>query len=281
MTYTIKDEINDILRINKQMLEEDGLVYLLEFKTMVGYDFKKALISDNDKCGENIKKLYNKCIKPHIVSPEYRAEQRILYEQLEIFNSTIPLIDEVLESFFMQNFICAYISLIPLVERLLLKWSGMSPLKTFKPKDFIEERVELLKNKNKESNWDIHNLELLKHIISKFFFVRSNNKNIEHMLNRNVISHGLNDITRDKAKENVIRLFSIIDLIALCYKLEFPLEGGGTVKISERNILLCEKYYELNQGRIKNFARYYATIIHYGVCKNRELDAIRTKLDIA
>ena len=279
MTYTIKDEINDILRINKQMLKEEGLFYLLNSKNTKAIDFRNALISDGNKSGSHIKKLYNDCVRKHVISPEYRAEQKILYEQLEIFKGIIPLIDEVLELFFMQKFIGAYISLIPSVEGLLLKWSKESPLKRFKPIDFIKNRVGLLKKKNEENYWDIHNLELLEYIICDFFFSRSNEDNIQHMFNRNVVLHGLNDITSDKAKENVIRLFSIIDLIALCYKSEFPLEGGGSIK-TKGCAISCDKYYELNQDRIKNLTIYYSSIICYGVYKNKRLNELKSQLGI-
>ena len=265
---TPDDELRDLLTINKEMLKKEGIIYLSDMQHLKTIEFDNAFFTDNGSCGENLLNLYRKKIYSLVAGFQYRAEQRLLYEQLPIFLGLLPLIDEVIENFFSQKYISAYLALVPAVEGLLLRWAQKNKeSNNFSFKKFIKNKVIELKQRYSNSTWTKCNLDLLEYIIVDFFFAHSDENYIETMFNRNVVSHLLNDPNYLNSKKNCLRLFTIIDLIAKCYTYDFPLEGGGSIELPYGKIL-CEKYLADGQDIIKKNMMKYKIISNLAKDKN-------------
>lgn len=254
---TPNDELQDLLVVNKEMLKKEGIIYLPDMHYLKTIEIDHAFFADDRKCGKNLVNLYREKLYSLVASFQYRAEQRLLYEQLPIFQRLIPLMDEVLENFFSEKYISSYLTLVPVVEGLLLRWAQKKKeIKNFNFDVFIKEKIVELKHKYSGDLWIGHNLDLLEHIITDFFFAHSNDNNIETMFNRNVVSHLLNDPDYINSQKNCLRLFTIIDLIAKCYTYDFQLEGDGYIEFPQGGIF-CEKYLAERQEIIKeNIAKY-------------------------
>ena len=211
-----------IFNLNKKLLKKEGCLYLLDYKCITTGELFKAYFNDGKKYGNNIKELITNRVYPLISTPIHRARQRLLYEQLPHFKSLLPIIDEALENFFLGRYIGCYMMLVPVVEGLLLRWSNSNT--KFKPKEFIKQKTLELFNKNKYF-WLRHNILLLRYSIRKHFFNNDKSANTEMMYNRHLVSHLKGNITPIIAKKNSTRIFSIIDLIAICMSYEIKFES--------------------------------------------------------
>lgn len=247
---TCVDEINETLKINIQMLEKEGIVYLLDFKCLKTMEIDKAIYEHKEH------ELYVSKIYPYIISINYRAQQRLFYEQLPIFKGLLPLINEGIDSFYAEKYISSYVSLVPVIEGLILRWAGKKgDTSSYKVNDLIEPKITNLLETMKDVPWCCHNLKLLDHIICNYFYKRSSEKTVKTMFNRNVVSHLLNDPEYLASQKNTLRLLTIIDLIAICYSYDYKLETGGVIGNS-----YCYKYQELGQETIAKYARHYSFI---------------------
>ena len=193
-TITPNDELEDLLRINKEMLQKEGIMYLPDMWCLKTVEVYSALFKDNMQCGDNLKNLFNNKIYLLVSSYHYRAQMRLLYEQLPIFQGLLPLLDEVLLLFFARKYISAYITLLPVVEGLLLRWADkLKDIDNFKFRDFMKAKSQEVINNHSGNMWCKHNFELLKFIVCEFLFKRSDAHSIDTMFNRNVVLHLLND----------------------------------------------------------------------------------------
>lgn len=255
-TRTTDNELEDLLQINKEMLQKEGIIYLPDMWYLKTREINEALFKDNMQCGSNLENLYKSKIYPLVSSYHYRAQMRLLYEQLPIFQGLLPLLDEVLLLFFARKYISAYMTLLPVVEGLLLRWADkLKDIDTFKFRDFIEAKSQKVIKNHQKDMWCRHNFELLKFIICEFLFKRSDKFSIETMFNRNVALHLLNDPEYLQSQKNCMRLFTIIDLIANCYIYDHPLAGGGRIGNT-----FCYKFQEEGQKRVEILAKEYCAV---------------------
>lgn len=253
---TPDNELEDLLQINEEMLQKEGIIYLPDMWYLKTIEIDTALFRDNMTCGDNLVNLFKDRIYPFVSSYHYRAEMRLLYEQFPIFKGLLPLLDEVLLLFFAHKYISAYITLSPIVEGLLLRWAGkLKESKDFDFKNFVELKAKEIINNHPQDMWCKHNFELLRFIVCEFLFKHSDVQSIDTMFNRNVVLHLLNDPEYFKSQKNCMRLFTIIDLIAYCYTYDYSLEGGGMIGNSS-----CYKFQEEGQEQIEKLAMRYCTI---------------------
>lgn len=252
---TPKDELTDLLEINKKMLQNEGIIYLPDMYFLKTREIDTALFQDNMQCGEHLIKLFREKLYPFVSNYQYRAEMRLFYEQFSVFQGLLPLIDEVLFLFFAHKYISAYISLCPIVEGLLLRWAGkLKNTENFNFYKFIKEKTQKNIKANPEDMWRGHNFKLLEFIVCDFFFRHSDNSTIETMFNRNVTLHLLNNPEYIQSQKNCMRLFTILDLIANCLIYEYPLECGRIGNVS------CYKYQEEGQNKISELAGQFYTL---------------------
>jgi len=255
-TITPNDELEDLLRINKEMLQKEGIMYLPDMCCLKTVEVYSALFKDNMQCGDNLKNLFNNKIYLFVSSYYYRAKMRLLYEQFPIFQGLLPLVDEVLLLFFAHKYISAYIALFPAVEGLLLRWANkLKDIDNFKFRDFMKAKSQEVINNHSGDMWCKHNFKLLKFIICDFLFEHSDKCSIETMFNRNVALHLLNNPEYLQSQKNCMRLFTIIDLIANCYSYDYPLQKGGRIDNT-----FCYEFQEKEQEKVKKMAQEYYTI---------------------
>lgn len=249
-------ELKDLSEINKKMLETEGIIYLPDMWCLTTREIYTAFFNDGKKCGDNLTTLFRNKLYPLVSSPKYRAQMRLLYEQFPIFQGLLPLLDEILFSFFQSRFNVSYVALFPVVEGLLLRWANKKKeIKDFKMYDFISSKKNDILKKHPNDAWCKHNFDLLEFIICNFLFKHSDKKSVETMFNRNVMMHLLNDPTTPISHKNCMRLLTIIDLIANCYLYDYPLEAGGTIGNTA-----CYKYQEEGQEEIKRLTITYYLI---------------------
>lgn len=220
-------KIKDIKELNKLLLKEIQLFYLPDW----GNSFQ---FLTHDKIVEYIKcknfQAYETKLYDFIIKPEYRARSRIKYEFQPIFTPLLSLIDHATICFYQSNYICAYFSLIPIIEGLLRKWSEETTSYTshFEEKKFINHITPLIKAKHTKNNDNDQNYlmvclycDLLKDIVNKIFF--NNNKECEKQnisFNRHLVSHLLKDPNYFESRKNTLRLFCFLDLISECYNFD-------------------------------------------------------------
>ena len=220
------DECKLLFNLNKKLLLDEGCVYITDYRCMTTKEFYEAYISDGKKYGINIKKLITERVYPLISNPKIRAQQRLLYEQIPAFKSILPIIDEALGNYFLGRYIGCYMMLVPVIEGLLLRWAEHKNItQEFDFRKFIKDKTLTLAREHSNS-WCCHNIALLRYFIVGYFFNRSDSADLNRMYNRNLVSHLLGDIDFLKAAKNSTRIFSIIDLIAICMSYEIQFETG-------------------------------------------------------
>lgn len=165
-----KDELEVLLEINKHMLQNEGIIYLPDMYFLKTIEIDTALFKDNMQCGEHLVKLFREKLYPLVSNYEYRAEMRLFYEQIPVFQGLLPLMDEVLFLFFAHKYISAYIALCPIVEGILLRWAGkLRDTNKFNFYQFIKEKTQKNIESNPEDMWRVHNFKLLEFIVCDFF----------------------------------------------------------------------------------------------------------------
>jgi len=178
----------------------------------------------------------NKEIKYHITSqiilPDRRALQAVYrYRELAIFKRVWNLIDFATLSYFKGNHVCAYLSLLPIIETLLREWhneENNTNKKFVDSKNFIAGKIKFLKKKYPANShyyeWLHTYYNFLDRIIQKVLFIsdkKYEKDNHKDIFNRNMSLHYLKDIENPKMSLlNSVRLFLVIDVIAEIYLRE-------------------------------------------------------------
>lgn len=140
MNVTNEEIYKIIVEINK-ILEKDCLC--IPFYDFSRYELKE--IYNSISKGEEIKIK----IRTKILMPKNRASQFVLkYEKLDIFSERIKVvINYATIAYYEGNYICSYLSLIPVIESLLRKtnWIKGKSSEVFENLDNIEKKSQELK----------------------------------------------------------------------------------------------------------------------------------------
>ena len=225
ITDTEVKECELLFNLNKDLLWDEGCIYITDYRCMTTKEFYEAYCSDGKKYGINMRNLITKKVYPLVSNPKNRAQQRLLYEQIPAFKSILPIIDEALGNYFLGRYIGCYMMLVPVIEGLLLRWAEPKNItQEFDFRKFIKDKTLTLA-KEHQNSWCCHNIALLRYFIVGYFFNRSDSTDLNRMYNRNLVSHLLGDIDFLKAAKNSTRIFSIIDLIAICMSYEIKFES--------------------------------------------------------
>ncbi|MBQ3642763.1 hypothetical protein II906_12680 [bacterium] len=225
--WTQKEEIKLITSISLNLLKEDGTIYLLSSYGLLTQDIFEAYSK------QDYSKLKNK-IYYTVIQPEYRAKRRLLYRQLDIFQDYIFMIDSAILSFYQNNFLCAYFTLVPVIEGLLRKWSKNPHFKISKNmKDFLRKKTnEIYKVHPSSDLWLINNLILIRKV-ANYYFRHSDYCPKGFALNRHIPAHLLRSPSYIQSISNFIKLLNFIDLIAEINSYEYDFGTPKSVKVSE------------------------------------------------
>ncbi len=210
--------------INKKLKEE--LLYLPFCYNINGKYIQelKQVIENNGKIGE--------CIIQRISLPEQRAYQmEYRYKHISIFKPFLTLLEYATYDFLSGNLICAYLSMIPIVEAILRKWAEEVPNLSFGkiskkiPEFLIYWKAE---NNNKTTNNERlkkcfeYEIEYVRYVLNLFYenFDQYADHNFSDIFNRNLSLHKLEGISNQKEiKYNLNRLYLLIDTIADLYTI--------------------------------------------------------------
>ncbi|HEY4543484.1 MAG TPA: hypothetical protein VIG40_02470 [Tissierellaceae bacterium] len=160
---------------------------------------------------------------------EYRFKPSI------IFNDFMKVIESSTYDLMVGNYICSYMSLVPVVEAILRKWSieksreikSHNTKKRFSIHTFSKNLVKYLHEENnsrtsnvKYQKWIRNQIEYFDFIIREVFYQRfeSSEEGVEKEFNRNRTLHLLDNIHSPKAlRDDNTRIFLLLDIIAELY----------------------------------------------------------------
>jgi hypothetical protein len=240
----MNDEIKRLFKSNLSLLKNNELIYLPDWKFLT-----------NDY--ENIEeKIYN-----HLISIEYRAKQRIMYEQIDIFKPLLTLIDHATICFYQSNYICAYFTIAPIIEGLLRKWNTKAQYirnqKDFNPRNFVSKFMTEVQNnyKAKDEKTYADDSKILHCYLLKMYIYKLFKSNSDNLFNRHVIAHLLKDPKFFESRANTLKLFCLLNLIAICYQNEYPI-NSKTIEC-EVNGMTKYTYEYILQNKNKLFKEFY------------------------
>lgn len=207
---TSTDQIKEILKVNKTL--SDYALLLPIFCTLMELNSIKNLIEklpDADAEKEIIFIIGNMTTHPRL----RMLQQKGRFEKLEHFTPFSKLLHAANISYYRENYISCYLTLIPIVEGIIIRWMGY---KESDEKPDFETIRKFFQNSHTRQPYP-HNIlfhkiycEVCNKILNSHLFKPTSTGNSFADFNRHVASHLLND--NDFAtKENCIRLYILLD----------------------------------------------------------------------
>lgn len=162
----------------------------------------------------------------------YQIEYR--FKPAKIFTDFIKIIESATYDLMIGNNICSYLSLVPVVEAILRKWSNekSNEIKSINKKGdfsiyiFEKNLVKYLKEHNERNTnikfqkWISNQIRYFDFMIREVFYLRFNDskEGVKKEFNRNRTLHLLDNIEDSKTlRDNNIRIFLLLDIIAELY----------------------------------------------------------------
>lgn len=207
-------EINDLTKVNEALLDYALCMNTLATSAEVSMAIK--LIPDLPVSEFELIQLISK-ITMH---PKLRIMQKKgRLEKLSHFNLFTKMIDAATISYFRENYISCYMTLMPVIEGIIIRWMGFGPTDDKPPFDKI--RSFFKKSALRQPcpyNILFHNIfvKACDKIINDHFYRPTSNGLAYGNFNRHVASHILND-EEFANKENCFRLFLLIDTMTEIY----------------------------------------------------------------
>lgn len=166
-------------------------------------------------------------VTKEIVLPWRRAYQTTYYySELKPFKPLVKVIDAATLAYYQDNFFCAYIAILPVVEGVIDRWGTEVP--NYNPKGKIVERVECIMDFARtqlKPDLYYHNhlliqLDYLHNTLKDIFFaygtgyIQSGNNDA---FNRNVMAHLLDVPDFFTSNVHTLRVFLLLDILAVLY----------------------------------------------------------------
>ncbi len=223
------NEINDILNLNKKLV--DHALLLPIFSTTSDYQTINKLVGKLPDSESEILKIIGELT----FKPKLRAIQKNgRFEHLIFFKDFTKLIDAAVLSYYRTNFISCYLTLVPLIEGIIMRWMGYDGSSS-KPK--FAEIKKFFKNSAQRQpcpyNPLFHDVfsKACHKIFNDHFFKDTTTGDAYASFNRHLASHLLkNDPFANK--ENCIRLFVLLDSMSEIFVYESRIDDP---KFSVRN----------------------------------------------
>jgi hypothetical protein len=214
---TSNKEISEILKLNEVLAE----YALLLPSTATMRDFKVIKnLSNQLPISEPLILEY---ITKIIMQPIFRSRQkRGRIEKLEFFLTFERMIDAATLSYYRTNFISCYLTLVPIVEGIIIRWMGYDGTND-KP-EFDKTRKFFKSAASRQPNPGnilFHNVycKACDNILNKHFYKPTTDGSSHANFNRHLASHALND-EEFATQHNCVRLFLFIDAMTEIYILE-------------------------------------------------------------
>jgi len=237
---TSNNEIADINAINSQMA--NFALCLPSTATMEEFRKVKKLLQNMP---ENEHKLIE-IVENAVLDPRIRALQKKgRFEHFSAFKSFVHLIEAATICFYRENYLSSYMTLLPVAEGVILRWSGFSG-QGGKP-EFEEIRKFFSKSHTRQpcpGNPLFHEVfaKACDKIINEHLYKPSQRGVAHANFNRHLAAHLLND-SQFATKENCIRLFLLIDIMTELFHYETYC-GDPRFNLSGEEIELEYKIYQ-------------------------------------
>lgn len=186
------------------------------------YDLKHDIIHGITPAGK---------VKASVNLPWQRAYQiEYRYQKCDIFTPFMPVIEYATYDAMDGNWVCSYLSFLPVVEAVLREWAKKSPDLSFnKIKAFTGQLIDFLKQQgyysDERKKWPETHIEFLEYILGVLYqdFDSYKQQNFAQIFNRNLSLHkleGVMDIS--EGFSNITRILLVIDIIAELYLMQDP-----------------------------------------------------------
>jgi hypothetical protein len=208
VSATSNQQIEQILKLNEKLA--DYALSLYNLATLSDFEYLNDLAENLPESEPKIMEYLSK----QTMHPGFRARQKKgRFETLIPFKPFVHIIDAALICFYRQNYISAYLTLAPVIEGVLLRWSGYSGSGT-KP-EFDEHRKFFKRSHMRQpcpSNVLFHNMynKVCDKILNNHLFKPSQNGHAYSNFNRHLAAHLFND-NHFATWENCNRLFLLLD----------------------------------------------------------------------
>lgn len=217
VSTTSNNQIIKIIALNEKLAD-----YALSIPiSAINFDYNNIL-----NLSESLPNTENKIIESignMVLNPQYRASQKKgRIEKFDYFKIFSKIIDAAILSYYRMNFISCYMTLMPVIEGVIIRWMGYT--KTSAKPDFDKIRCFFQNSPQRQprpSNILFHNIftKVCDKILNNHFYKSTTIGNSWANFNRHVASHLLND-NQFGTKENCIRLFILLDTMTEIFMLE-------------------------------------------------------------
>lgn len=157
------------------------------------------------------------------MQPYFRALQKIgRFEQFPYFKVAAKMIDAATLSYYRRNYIACYLTLVPVIEGILLRWLGYDGASY--QLDFDKLRRFFQNGYQRQPNpWNIefHQLfsQACNELLARHFFRPTTSGSAHDLFNRHLAVHLLED-EEFATKANCLRLFMLLDAMTEIYFYE-------------------------------------------------------------
>lgn len=217
VSCTSNDEIKEIIALNHKLAD-----YALTVPTLASMHDFRNLEQLSIGMPSNEHKVFS-IIEECTMCPRIRALQKKgRLETFKIFKEFSKLIDAATLSYYRQNYFSAYLTLVPVIEGILLRWLGFQG--NGKKPEF-EDLRKFFRNSHVRQpcpgNPLFHEvyIKACDKILTEHLFRPSESGDAYSNFNRHLAAHLLRD-SPFATKENSIRLFLLIDVMTEIYYYE-------------------------------------------------------------
>jgi hypothetical protein len=182
-------------------------------------------------------------VTKEILLPWRRAYQvTYFYTEIEPFKELVKIIDAATLAYYEDNWICSYMTLIPVIEAIIDRW-GRVEVKNYDDRRPLTKKTEALltvveARLDPDIYWHQHLLiqhGYINRILGEVFFLQGTNYKASKQdgFNRNVMLHLLSipDIFTNNL--HTLRLFLLLDILAILYAATHPRECKGISPVSD------------------------------------------------
>lgn len=217
VSATSNDQILEIIDLNEKL--GDYALLLPIFSTNGEFKAIKDIVDKLPATEDEIIIIIGKIT----LHPRLRALQKKgRIQQFDHFKTFSKMVDAAILSYYRTNFISCYLTLLPIIEGIIIRWMGYSESDA-KPE--FEDVRKFFKNSAQRQpcpyNVMFHNVyvKACDKILNNHFYKSTTNGNSWANFNRHVASHLLND-NQFGTKENCIRLFILLDAMTEIFLYE-------------------------------------------------------------
>lgn len=254
ISCTTSKEIDEILLLNDKIA--DYALLLPIFSTTAEINYLKKLESE---LSLSESKIFGQ-IEKTTMHPKIRVLQKKgRFKQFEHFKQFTTIIDAATISYYRKNYISCYLTLVPVIEGIIIRWMGFE--NGNKKPDFEDIRKFFKKAPQRQPypfNILFHNIyiKVCDKILNEHFYKPSMSKGGFYAnFNRHIASHLLKN-DDFATKNNCIRLFLLLDTMTEIYLYESrdkdPRFNLGAEDINDEIELLTSIIFDNSKNDIES-----------------------------